>query len=185
MSNYPEALKFESELIWLLDPLDDYPWVREVYTEFTSPVEITQSRRSEIELGHKLIGYGVLKQNITDASVDPFDGKKYYTRRIFVIRDDDYKAYESYDYFPTEAVDPLTVKVGSQGLSPKVKSQIAVRIPVPILRKLIICSRKTGMNQTDVVIAALTKYFETESEITPNQRLDRLEKRVSILENKK
>jgi hypothetical protein len=185
MSDHREVLKSESELIWLVDNLDDYPWVREVFTEFASPTEITQARRSEIELGHKLIGYGLWKQNTTEAFIDPFDGDKYYPRRIFIIRDDDYKAYESYDYFPTEAVDPLTVKVGSQGLSPKVKSQIAVRIPVPILRKLIICSRKTGMNQTDVVIAALTKYFETESEIPPNQRLDRLEKRVSILESKK
>jgi Family of unknown function (DUF6009) len=185
MSDHREALKFESELIWLVDNLDDYPWVREVYTEFTSPTKITQSQRSEIELGHKLIGYSIWKQNTTEAFIDPFNSTKYYGRRIFVIRDDDYKAYESYDYFPTEAVDPLTVKVGSQGLSPKVKSQIAVRIPVPILRKLIICSRKTGMNQTDVVIAALTKYFETENEMLPNQRLDSLEKRVSRLEGKK
>jgi predicted DNA-binding protein len=177
------ALKYEAEIVWLVDDLENYPWVREGCTDFYHPKKIATSRLTEIECGDKLIGYGVLRNDTPKDFIDPEHGHKHYWRRIFTVRDGDYQAYEGSGSYPSEAVDPLTLKVGVKGLSPKQKSQIAIRIPVPLLRKMIVCSKKTGMNQTDIVTTALTKYLNLEDEMTSRQRLDALEKRVGKLEN--
>jgi Family of unknown function (DUF6009) len=177
------ALKYEAEIVWLVDDLENYPWVREDCTDFYHPKEIAPSRLTDIECGNKLIGYGVLKDDTPEEFIDSEQGNKHYWRRVFRVRDGDYQAYEGSGNYPSEAVDPLTLKVGVKGLSPKQKSQIAIRIPVPLLRKMIVCSNKTGMNQTDIVITALKKYLDSEDEISSKQRLDALENRVSELEN--
>ncbi len=177
------ALKHESEIVWLVEDLESYPWVRETCTDFYHPKKIAKSRLAVIEGGQKLIGYGVLRNDTPEDFIDPEQGNKHYWRRIFTVRDGDYQSYEGSGSYPSEAIDPLILKVGVKGLSPKQKSQIAVRIPVPLLRKIIVCSNKTGMNQTDIVTTALTKYLDLEDEMSSRQRLDTLEKRVSKLEN--
>jgi Family of unknown function (DUF6009) len=179
-----DILKYEAEIVWLVDDLENYPWVREECTDFYHPKEIAKSRLAAVECGYKLIGYGVLKPDAPEEFIDPETGKKHYYRRIFKLRDGDYQAYEGSGSYPSEALDPLTIRAGFKGLSPRQTSQIAVRIPVPLLRKMIICSNNTGMNQTDIMLTALTKYLDSEGEMSVGQRLDALEKRVIELEGK-
>jgi hypothetical protein len=178
------ALKHEAELVWLVKDLENYPWVREGVTDFYDPKKIAKSRLKSIECGQTLIGYGVLRSDAPEDFIDPVQGNKHYYRRIFTVRDGDYQAYEGSNNYPSEAIDPLILKIGIKGLSPKRKAQIAIRIPVPLLRKTILCSNKTGMNQTDIVINALTKYLDLEDEISSRQRIDALEKRVSEVEER-
>ncbi|MBD2502455.1 DNA-binding domain-containing protein [Anabaena azotica FACHB-119] len=71
-----------------------------------------------------------------------------------------------------------------KGSSPKRKAQIAVRVPLFILRKLNIHIQKTGMSQTDVVVSALAKYLDSTSDIPLIQRIVALEERVAALEAK-
>ncbi|MBE9209234.1 DNA-binding domain-containing protein [Nostoc sp. LEGE 06077] len=71
-----------------------------------------------------------------------------------------------------------------KGSSPKRKAQIAVRVPLFILRKLNTHIQKTGMSQTDVVVSALAKYLDSTSDIPLIQRIVALEERVAILEAK-
>ena len=184
-NSHEYALKYEAEIVWLVDDLKNYPWLRENYVDFYHPKDITKSRLADVESGNnKLIGYSVLKPDAPEEFIDPETGKKHYYRRIFKLRDGDYQAYEGSGSYPSEALDPLTVRVGFKGLSPRQTSQIAVRIPVPLLRKMILCSNNTGMNQTDIMLTALTKYLDSEGEMSVGQRLDALEKRVTELESK-
>jgi Family of unknown function (DUF6009) len=178
-----ESLKYEAEIVWLVDDLENYPWVREECTDFCHPKEIAKSRLAAIECAYKLIGYGVLKPDAPEEFIDPETGKKHFNRRIFMLRDGDYQAYEGNGSYPIEALDPLTIRAGFKGLSPRQTSQIAVRIPVPLLRKMILCSNNTGMNQTDIMLTALTKYLDLEGEMSVKQRLDVLENRVTKLED--
>jgi Family of unknown function (DUF6009) len=184
-NSHEYALKYEAEIVWLVDDLENYPWLRENYVDFYHSKDIAKSRLADVESGNnKLIGYSVLRPDAPEEFIDPETGNKHYTRRIFKLRDGDYQAYEGSGSYPSEALDPLTVKVGFKGLSPRQTSQIAVRIPVPLLRKMIICSNNTGMNQTDIMLTALTKYLDSEGEMSVGQRLDALEKRVTELEGK-
>lgn len=169
-----DALKVEKEIIWLEEP-SNYPWVRESSTNFRTKKGISKNRQSEIERkGIKLIGYGELED-------DAPSGEHYY-RRIFTIRKDDYETYKN--NYPTEAVDPLTVEAKTLGLSPKKKSQIAVRIPQPLHRKLNSHVKKTGMSQTDIVVSALASYFNSTEEMSMIQRIVEIEKRLTTLEFK-
>jgi hypothetical protein len=178
-------LKYEAEIVWLVDDLENYPWVRENHVDFYHPKDIAKSRLADIQSGNnQLIGYSVLKPDAPEEFIDPETGKKHYYRRIFKLRDGDYQAYEGSGSYPSEALDPLTIRAGFKGLSPRQTSQIAVRIPVPLLRKMILCSNNTGMNQTDIMLTALTKYLYSEGEISVGQRLNALEKRVTELEGK-
>lgn len=150
-----ENLNYEKEIIWLLDP-NDYPWVREGFTDFPTRQGISQSRKSEIEYSGRLIGYAELEDNTPPSSsqVNP----EYFYRRIFVIYDGDYEGYED-NNCPVEAVDPFTVEPKISGSSPKRKAQITVSIPIFILRKLNTHIQKTGTSQADVVVSALEKYL--------------------------
>jgi hypothetical protein len=38
------ALKHESEIVWLVEDLENYPWVRETCTDFYHPKKIAKSR---------------------------------------------------------------------------------------------------------------------------------------------
>lgn len=168
------ALKHEENVIWLEDR-DNYTWVRESSTDFPTKQGISKNRRSEIERGgKKLIGYGELEEDAPSS--------KHYYRRIFMIYEGDYENYKN--NYPTEAVDPLTVEPKTLGLSPKKKSQIAVRIPQSLHRKLNSYIRKTGMSQTDVVVSALASYFDSTEEVPLIQRIVAIEKRLALLEAK-
>ncbi|WP_228059077.1 DUF6009 family protein [Nostoc sp. LEGE 06077] len=175
-----DSLNYEKEIIWLFDP-NDYPWVREGFTDFSTRQGISQSRKREIDEVHKLIGYADLEDNTPPSSRngDP----EYFYRRYFTIGYRDYEAYTN-NNCPTEAVDPLTVEPKIKGSSPKRKAQIAVRVPLFILRKLNTHIQKTGMSQTDVVVSALAKYLDSTSDIPLIQRIVALEERVAILEAK-
>jgi hypothetical protein len=141
-----EALKYEEKIVWLEDP-NNYPWLRELSTDFYTKKGISKNRQSEIEkLGRqKIIGYAELEDNAPPSFIDDATNNKHYYRRIFTIRKDDYENYKN--NYPTEAVDPLTIEAKTLGLSPKKKSQIAVRIPQSLHRKLNSHVRKTGMQQ--------------------------------------
>lgn len=113
------ASQYEKKINWLEDP-NNRPWVRESSTDFTSKQEISKKRLSEIEReGKKLVGYAELEEDAPPSFVDKATGRKYYERRIFTVRQDDYENYKN-DY-PTEAVDPLTVETKILGSSPKKK----------------------------------------------------------------
>ncbi|MBD2693708.1 DNA-binding domain-containing protein [Anabaena catenula FACHB-362] len=78
----------------------------------------------------------------------------------------------------------MTVEPKTKGLSPRKKAQIAVRVPLYILRKLNNHIEKTGMSQTDIVVNALANYLNSASEIPIIQRIVTLEERVTMLEAK-
>lgn len=122
-----EELKSEAKIVWLKD-LRQYPWVRETMANFTSLEEIPKSRKSEIERKRELVGYAELDKDAPPSFIDVATGRKYYNRRIFTLRDDDYKNYED-GKCPIEAVEPKTVDPKVKGLSPYKKAQITVRIP--------------------------------------------------------
>ncbi|MDZ8083394.1 MAG: DUF6009 family protein [Nostoc sp. DcaGUA01] len=177
---YEESLNYEKEIIWLFDP-NDYPWVREGFTDFSTRQGISQSRKNDIEAGEKLIGYAELEDNTPPSSSQ--GNPEYFYRRIFVIGYGDYEAYKN-NNCPTEAVDPLSVEPKIKGSSPKRKAQIAVRIPLFILRKLNTHIQKTGMSQTDVVVSALAKYLDSTPDMPLIQRIVTLEEKVAALEAK-
>ncbi len=114
-----DASQYEEKINWLED-LNNHPWVRESSTDFTNKQRISQKRLSEIEReGKKLIGYAELEEDAPPSFIDKATGRKYYERRIFTVRQDDYENYKN-DY-PKEAVDPLTVEAKILGSSPKKK----------------------------------------------------------------
>lgn len=114
-----DASQNEKKINWLED-LNDCPWVRESSIDFINKQGISQKRRSEIEReGKKLIGYAELEEDAPPSFVDKATGRKYYERRIFTVRRDDYENYKN--NYPTEAVDPLTVEAKVLGSSPKKK----------------------------------------------------------------
>lgn len=178
------AIEYEKNMNWLEDP-NNYPWVRESSTDFMTRQGIFKKRQLEIEgEAIKLIGYSELENNAPSSVVDSATNKKHYYRRIFTIRKDDYENYKNKNYYPTEAVDPLTVEAKTLGLSPKKKSQIAVRVPQYLHRKLNIHAMKTGMTQTEIVVSALASYFDLTEEIPLIQRIVEIEKRLTKLETK-
>ncbi|WP_242045312.1 DUF6009 family protein [Anabaena catenula] len=180
MPNYYN-IEHEKKIVWLDDP-NNYPWVREQDRYFETRQGISKSHQSEIEVREKLIGYAELEDDTPPNSRN--ESPEYFYRRCFVIRHDDYKVYNKDDYYPSEAVDPLTVEPKTKGLSPRKKAQIAVRVPLYILRKLNNHIEKTGMSQTDIVVNALANYLNSASEIPIIQRIVTLEERVTMLEAK-
>lgn len=176
-----EAIKHEQKIVWLYD-LNEYPWVREHFANLTLRQGFSQSYENRInkEDQEKLIGYAELKDTAPASSED----SKCFTRRIFVLCQGDYESYKN-DIYPIEAVDPFTVQPKVRGLSPKKKAaQIAIRIPLSILRKLNTHIQKTGKSQTEIVINALAKYLDSTSEMSINDRVTALEERIAVLEPK-
>lgn len=172
----------EKKIVWLDDP-KNYPWVREQDRSFKTRQGISKSHQSEIEVREKLIGYAELEDDTPPNSRN--ESPEYFYRRSFVIRHGDYEVYNRDDYYPMEAVDPLTVEPKTKGLSPGKKAQISVRVPLYILRKLNNHIGKTGMSQTDIVVSALDNYLNSASEIPLIQRIVTLEDRVAVLEAKR
>jgi hypothetical protein len=106
----------EKNIVWLYD-LKDYPWLRETITDFPERQGITNAIVSSLKTfgGETIVGYVELEDN---APKDR-EGRKPFTRRIFVLRDGDYEAYKDHFSFPTEAINPLTVQPKQKGLPPR------------------------------------------------------------------
>lgn len=64
------------------------------------------------------------------------------------------------------------------------KSQIAVRIPPPLLEKLNSYVLQTGTSKTEVVIGALAQYLGCSSKVPLSQRMAEVERRLAVLEGK-
>ena len=107
-----KIVKHEKNIVWLVEP-SDYPRVREDISDFCQKQGISKSRQSQIERRRKLIGYADLEDNAPPSYI--LGTKKYYERRVFVVRDGDYQVYK-YGH-PAEGVDPLKVQ-------PKVKAAV-------------------------------------------------------------
>jgi hypothetical protein len=178
------ALEYEKKIVWLFD-LNNFPWVRELSTDFFTKKGIPKNRHLEIEKQsrEKIIGYAELEDNAPPSFIDDVTKKKHYERRIFTVRDGDYEAYKN--NYPIEAVDPMSIEAKFSGLSPKKKAQIAVRIPLPLLRKLNSQISKTGMSQTDLVVSALASYLDATQEMPLIQRIVEIEKRLVVIEGAK
>ncbi|WP_413160775.1 DUF6009 family protein [Capilliphycus salinus ALCB114379] len=173
-----EDLKPEAKIVWLKD-MSQYPWVREGMTDFTSKQGISKSRQAQI--GPELVGYAELEEDAPPGFIDPATGRKHYYRRIFMLRDGDYKNYNDGTY-PSEAVEPETVEPKVKGLSPGKKAQIAVRIPRSLLQKLNRHIQIMEMSQTEVVVSALSKYLDSQEDIPLIERIVKIEERLAQLE---
>jgi uncharacterized protein YqkB len=180
-----ETLVHEAKIVWLVD-ISKMPWVRESEGDFCSRKGVSKKRLSELQKGNILVGYAELEE---DAPPNFIEGnRKYFYRRIFTLRENDYEAYEvdkpTKAYHPTEAVEPLTVEPKLKGLSPSKKSQIAVRVPPSLFSKLKRYVQQTGISQTDVIVSALAKHLDSVEGVPMIQRILELEKRVDALESK-
>ena len=180
-----EILMQEAKIVWLVD-VSKMPWVRESNVDFCTRKGVSKKRLSELQKGQILVGYAELEE---DAPPNFSEGnRKYFYRRIFTLRENDYEAYEvdkpTNAYHPMEAVEPLTVEPKLKGLSPSKKSQIAVRVPPSLFSKLKRYVQQTGISQTDVIVSALANHLDSVEDVPMIQRLLELEKRVSVLEIK-
>ncbi|MEM1168322.1 MAG: DUF6009 family protein [Cyanobacteria bacterium P01_H01_bin.35] len=179
-----ECFDYEKEIIWLEDP-SKYPWVRQCSVDFLQKQGISNSRMSDISgAGHKIIGYANLEDDAPQNFIDETTGNKHYWRRYFYLRDKDYENYQGGTSYPLEAVDPLSVTPQDIGDRPPKKSQIAVRIPFPLMRKLKDYINQTKMSQTEVVVSALAEYLEDKDSTPLIHRILLLEKRVEALESR-
>lgn len=186
-----ETLKHEKEIVWLEDP-NKLNWVREAETDFCTRQGISETDKPRFK-SHKLdpnedtiVGYANLHDSAPPSFRDDWDnGTPHFYRRIFTLRPYDRPSYPEYKWgtdCPTEAVDPLTVEPQTKGLSPKKKSQIAVRIPPSLLRKLDSHVKRTGLSKTEVVVSALANYLDSVEDVPLIQRIVKLEERVAVLE---
>ena len=64
------------------------------------------------------------------------------------------------------------------------KSQIAVRIPPPVLAELNEYVKRTGTSKTEVVVGAIANYLGCTEKIPLAQRMADFEKRLAALEAK-
>jgi hypothetical protein len=64
------------------------------------------------------------------------------------------------------------------------KSQIAVRIPPPLLAELNQYVKQTGTSKTDVVVSAIAQYLGCAETVPLSQRVAELERRMAALETK-
>lgn len=179
-----ETLVHEAEIVWLVD-ISKMPWVRESQVDFCTRKGVSKKRLSELQRGETLVGYAELEDNAPPTFTE--GNRKYFIRRTFILRDNDYEAYEvgrSTANHPIEAVEPLSVEPKLKGLPPSKKSQIAVRVPPSLFSKLKRYVQQTGISQTDVIVSALASHLDSVEDIPMIQRLLELEKRVSILEIK-
>lgn len=180
----PECFEHEKEIIWLDDP-SKYPWVRQCSVEFPQKQGISNSRISKMSKGgDKIIGYANLEDDAPPSFIDEPTGRKYYYRRYFYLKHKDYENYQGGTSYPLEAVDPSRVTPKEKGDSPRKKSQIAVRIPFPLMRKLKDYINQTKMSQTEVVVSALAEYLEDKDSTPIIHRILLLEKRVEALETR-
>ena len=184
-----EILKYETEIVWLEDP-NKLNWVREAQVDFCTREGISDTDKPRFKYHtidpneDTIVGYANLHENTPPSFCDD-DGTPYFDRRIFTLRAYDRPSNPEYTWgtdCPIEAVDPLTVEPQTKGLSPKKKSQIAVRIPPSLLRKLDSHVKRTGLSKTEVVVSALANYLDSVEDVPLIQRIVKLEERVAVLE---
>ena len=60
--------------------------------------------------------------------------------------------------------------------------QFSIRLPVPLNNKLKTYVAKNGTTKTEVMIAALARYLDCETEVPLTQRMAELEARMTTLE---
>jgi len=109
MNNFQaEELKYESEIIWLMD-ISEIPYVRELHNSNFS------RRKGKIKyLHYTVVGYSELQSNAPNTGLPGF-----FARRIFWLKEYDryYQPNGTYSAgCPVEGVDPLTVKPGVFGI---------------------------------------------------------------------
>lgn len=176
------ALEHEERIVWLVEDLSQYPWVRSSVADFTDRKKIAKSWISQINKNTEVfVGYAELEDDTPPSFIDKPSGRKYFNRRIFTVKKDDYESYNNGTY-PTEAVETSTVQQKIAGRSPKKKAQIAVRLPQPLMRKLETHIQRTGMSQTEIVISALANYLGSTEDLPIIDRLVLLEEKVAALE---
>jgi hypothetical protein len=118
------ALEHEERIVWLVENRSQYPWVRSSVTDFTDRKKIAKSRISQIKKNREvLVGYAELEDDTPPSFIDKPSGRKYFYRRIFTVRKDDYESYKNGTY-PTEAVETSTVQQKIAGRSPKKKLKL-------------------------------------------------------------
>lgn len=176
-----KTLTDESAIVWLKD-LSEFPWVRELQTDFCQRQGVSESWLAQMTNEHEiLVGYADLAEDAPPAFTD--GGHSYYIRRIFKINRNDYTAYKEGEC-PTEAVLPATVQPQVLGISPKRKPQIAVRLAFPLFSRLHQHLQKSGESLTQAVTAAIAQYLGSVEDISLEQRVQELEARVTRLEAK-
>lgn len=185
-------LEYEAQIVWLEDP-NKLNWVRESKVDFRTRVGISKDDQPRFEDYRtnknvcKIVGYANL-DDIAPPSFHAEDDTPHFYRRIFTLRASDRPDDPEYNWetdCPTEAVDPLTVSPKTKGISPKKKSQIAVRIPPSLLRKLNSHVKRTGISKTDVVVSALANYLDSAEDMPLTERIVDIEKRLTALEAQK
>lgn len=179
-----ETLAREAHIVWLED-ISKMPWVREIEVDFYTQKSISKKRLSELQRGQILVGYAELENEASPTFIE--GNRKYFSRRIFTLNQNDYQAYEvdsqTKAYHPIEAVEPLSVEPKLRGLPPSKKSQIAVRVPPNLFSKLKRYVQQTGISQTDVIVSALAKHLDSVEDVPIIQRILELEQRVTALES--
>ena len=136
MIGYEEkrALDAEAKIVWLKD-INLYPWVRQKFLTSESSQGMPLSPLQELESDETIVGYAELKENtppliyggwadlkqvrnLTDLDPNLVTGPKHYRRRIFTLRENDYKNYKNGD-FPMEAVVTSTITTKNEGIKPQ------------------------------------------------------------------
>lgn len=120
--NRGEMLANEKTIVWRINDLIQYPWVREGYLDFTDRKKIPKNRISQIErAGEILVGYAELEDDAPPSFIDQSSGRKYFYRRTFIVRKNDYEAYKKLGIYPSEAVETSTIQPKMVGNSPTKK----------------------------------------------------------------
>lgn len=122
-----QAIDAEVKIVWLIEDLDLYPWVRQKFSTSKSSQGKQLSPSQELESDEEIVGYAELKENTPPL----FDGPKFadlrqnqnslsptYLRRIFTLRENDYKNYKNGD-FPMDAVVTSTISPKNEGIKPQ------------------------------------------------------------------
>lgn len=173
-------LVHESEIVWLRPPAD-FPWVREVWTDFPQRNGISQNRLNQLQSnGEILVGYANLHENAVPALVE--GGHKHYFRRIFQTRTTDYSAYANGKTFPIEAVISESIAPKVPGLSPRRKPQIAIRLPQLLFLRLHQHLHQQDQKLTEVVVNALSVYLGESQKPSLQEQINALAARVAALE---
>jgi predicted DNA-binding protein len=184
-------IRYESKIVWLED-IQKMPWVRERLADLRSRKSLSKTAKAHIEKqneGETLVGYAELEEGA------PAIASKHFRRRIFTLKTSDRGETNGVIELPPEAVDPASVAPRIGGRHPKTPShrnvpqsssaQIAVRLPYKIYQQLNQHASESGTSKTDIVVAALSKYFQVTDNMPLSERLAHLEARVAALEQQR
>lgn len=185
-------IRYEAKIVWLED-IQQLPWVRERLADLRTRKNLSKTAKLNIEKqneGETLVGYAELEDGA------PTTAGKYFRRRIFTLKTSDRGQSNGSIELPPEAVDPASVAPRIGGRHPKTpfsqnavpppsSAQIAVRLPYNLYHQLNQHAKEAGISKTDVVVAALAKYFQVTDNMPLAERLAQLEARVASLEQQR